>query len=107
MPVMAAPVGQARPKLAEVRLAGFMASLKLAVSAVLVATAVVPLAGNTATTVGAVVSGAALVVKLQVNGAASALPERSRTAVLTVAVQVVLDGKGLLGVKLATLPFMA
>jgi len=94
-------------KLAVVMLAAFMASLKLAVIAVLIATIVAPLAGKTVLTVGAVVSGAALVVKLQVNGAASALPARSRTAVVIVAAQVVLEGSGLLGVKAATLPVVA
>ena len=107
VPVTAVPAGHASVKLAVVMLAAFMASLKLAVIAVLIATIVAPLAGKTVLTVGAVVSGAALVVKLQVNGAASALPARSRTAVVIVAAQVVLEGSGLLGVKVATLPVVA
>ena len=107
MPVIAEPVGQTRPKLAVLMLSGAIASLKLAVIAVLMATIVAPLTGNTVLTIGAVVSGAALVVKLHAKGAVSILPATSRTGVVIVAVQVVLEGSGLLGVKLATLPLMA
>ena len=107
VPPMLAPEGQASVKLAVVRLAGFIASLKLAVTAVLIATVVAPLAGKTELTVGAVVSGAALVVKLDVKGAASVLPATSRAAVLSITVQLVLDGSALPGVKLALLLLIA
>ena len=107
MPLVVVPTAQASVRLLPVMLSGSIASLKLRVTAVLVAIPVAPARGSTAVTVGRVVSGAALVVKLQAKGAASALPAASSTALLIVAVQVVLEGNALLGVKVATLPLMA
>ncbi len=65
--------------------AGSIASLKVAVTAAVVATPVAPSAGVVAVTVGGVVS-VETVVKLHTLGAASALPARSLTPTVTVAV---------------------
>ena len=76
-------------KLVPVIVAGFMASLKVALIAVLVATPVAAAAGRVSVTVGRAVSGAAPVVKVQMwlpapGGTArlpaSALPARSVAA---------------------------
>jgi hypothetical protein len=104
---MGVPAGQARVEVAVVRVSGFMGSLKLAVISVLIATPVVFAAGLVELTVGAVMSGAAPVVKLQLTGAAMELPATSSTPVVTRAVQVVLAGRLLVGVKVATLPLTA
>ena len=90
-------------KLAVLRLAAVIASLKLAVMAVLMATAVPPLAGNTVLTVGGVVSAIAAVVKLELKGPARVLPAASRAAALSITVQLLLAGSALAGVKLAAL----
>ena len=65
---------------------GSIASLKVAVIFVLIATPVAALAGTVRLTVGAVVSGAAPVVKLHTKSLASALPARSLAPVVIVAV---------------------
>lgn len=66
--------------------AGFMASLKVAVTIVLGHTRLAPLAGTTETTVGAGWHPLAAVVKVQTKLAASALPNVSVAAVVMVAV---------------------
>ena len=83
-------------------LAGFMASLKVAVIAVLVGTKVAPGAGTVSTTVGRVVSGGGAVMKLQTKALANAKPVVSCTAVERVAVHEVLAGSGAVGVSVAT-----
>jgi len=68
---------------------GSIASLKVAVMVWLIATPVAPSAGtlgSVALKVGAVVSGVAPVVKLQLMSVLSALPARSLAPVVTVAV---------------------
>ena len=65
---------------------GSIASLKVAAMFLLRATAVAALAGSVELTVGAVVSGVTPVVKLQLKPVASALPARSLTPVVMVAV---------------------
>jgi len=62
--------------------------------------------GTVELTVGRVVSAAALVVKVQTLLAAIALPATSLTPVAMVAVQTVLAGRVLPGVKVATLPIV-
>ena len=69
---------------------------KVAVTALVVATFVAPLAGDVDVTVGA-----ATVVKLQVNGLASAAPSEALTAVVIVAVYVVPTASAALGVSVA------
>src|SRR6185295_8082947 len=61
-------------------------------------------AGSVELTVGAVVSAVAPVVKLQVLLAANALPTRSVTPVVIVAVTTVLAARSLVGLKVATVP---
>ena len=63
-----------------------MGSLNVAVSAEDVETFVALLVGLVALTVGGVVSGAVPVVKVQLKGAARALPARSLMPVVSVAV---------------------
>jgi hypothetical protein len=104
VPVLAVPAGHASVKLAVVRVSGSIASLKLAEISVLSATPVAPAAGTVELTVGAVVSGMAPVVKVQVKGLARALPATSLAPVVIVAVQMVLAGRMLASVKVAKLP---
>ena len=89
--------------LAVVSVAAFMASLKVAVMRVLLATPTAPAAGTVTVTVGRVVSSAvaAPVVKLHTKAAASAMPVLSCTPVPTVATQSVLGGNGAVGVSVA------
>ena len=65
---------------------GFNASLKVAMICALIGTFVSPFAGVVKLTVGGVVSGAALAVKVQTKLVASALPARSVAPVVMVAV---------------------
>src|SRR5439155_537880 len=88
VPVTAVPPGPVTLKLAVVIVKGSIASLKVALMVWLIGTAVAPLAGTVALTVGGVVSGVAPVVKLQPKSVASALPARSLAPVVTVAVNV-------------------
>jgi hypothetical protein len=69
-----------------VKLEGAMNSLKVAFTVLLMHTPVLSSAGFTKVTVGAVVSRACAVVKLQTLGASMALPAKSIAAVLMVAV---------------------
>ena len=62
------------------------------------------LAGTVALTVGAVVSGATPVVKLQTKSAASALPARSLAPGLILAVYTVLGARFAAGAKVAVTP---
>jgi hypothetical protein len=101
---MGALAGQASVKLAVVLVSGSIGSLKLAVMSVLIATPVAFASGAVELTVGAVVSGATPVVKVQVKALASALPATSLTSVVIRAAQVVLAGRSLAGVKVAILP---
>ena len=71
---------------------------------VLTAFPIVPLSGVVVITVGAVVSGVAPVVKVQVLFTARLLPARSFTPVVKVAVNSVLPASGLVGVKVAVFP---
>jgi hypothetical protein len=75
-----------KEKVAAVIVAGSIASLKVAVMFPLTSTLVAVSAGSVELTVGAVVSAVAPVVKLHVLLAANALPARSLTPVVTVAV---------------------
>ena len=70
----------------------------------LIATAVAPLAGTVALTIGRVVSGVAPVVKVQPKLAASALPAKSLAPVVTVAVYAVRGARLAAGVKVAVTP---
>ena len=72
-------------KVAAVTVAGFTGSLKVAVRAEEIDTLVAPLGGLVVLTVGVVVSGTVPVVKDQVYGVANALPARSLTPVVRVA----------------------
>src|SRR6266571_899578 len=98
------PPGPITLKLAVLMVKGSIASLKVALMAWLIATAVAPLAGTVTLTVGGVVSGVAAVVKLQPKSAASALPARSLAPVVIVAVNVVRGARALAGVKVAVTP---
>jgi len=91
-----------RVKLLALMVEGAMSSLNVAVTKVLFA-ATALCAGTTLVTVGAVVSGATEVLKVQTLLVARALPARSVTVVLTVAVNEVLvgSGDGLVGVNVA------
>jgi hypothetical protein len=83
-----------------------IASLKVAVTAVVVAIPVAPLAGLTLLTVGGVVSAAAAVVKDHVKVAARALPAKSFTPFApptTVAVYCTPLANALFGVSVAVL----
>jgi hypothetical protein len=73
-------------KLARTIVAGFIASLKVAVTVLATATPVAPEAGIIDTTVGGVVSAATPVVKVHTIGAARAVPATSLTPVVMVAV---------------------
>src|SRR5947208_6594258 len=101
---MAVPPGPVNPKLAVLIVKGFIASLKVALMVWLIGTAVAPLAGTVALTVGGVVSRVAPVVKLQLKPVVSALPARSLAPVVTVAVYVVSGARALAGVKVAVNP---
>jgi hypothetical protein len=98
---------QASVKVAVVMVSGFIGSLKLAVIKVLMATPVAFATGLVELMTGAVMSGAAPVVKVQFTVLAMALPATSFTPVFIWAAQVVLAGRLLAGVKVATLPFTA
>src|SRR5213082_37879 len=98
------PPGPVNLKLAVLIVKGSIASLKVALMVWLIGTAVAALAGTVTLTVGAVVSGVAPVVKLQLKSAASALPARSLAPVLTVAVYVVSGVRLPAGVKIAVKP---
>ena len=65
---------------------GSIGSLKVAVSAEVVATLVAPLEGLVPVTIGAVVSGAVPVVKVQVRGAPMGTPDRSLMPLVNVTV---------------------
>jgi hypothetical protein len=80
------PAVGARLKVGPVSVAGFIASEKVATTLPPMATPVAPGAGWRSVSVGAVVSGAGAVVKLQVCSAPSALPAASMAPVVTVAV---------------------
>ena len=75
-----------RVKLEPTIVRGSMASLKVAVWELEMTTAVAEFAGTVEVTVGAVVSGAGAVVKLQTLLAAKEFPARSFAPVVTVAV---------------------
>src|SRR5207302_654838 len=102
--VTAVPPGPVTLKLAVVIVNGSIASLKVALMVWLIGTAVAPLAGTVALTVGGVVSGVAPVVELQLKSVASALPARSLDPVLTVVVNVVSGARLPAGVKVAVTP---
>ena len=80
-------------------LAMFMASLKVALTTELEQTPTEPFAGPTESTVGGGLHPLAAVVKLQTKLPARALPNRSRTPVVMVAVYTVLMARGLDGVN--------
>src|SRR6266496_5217436 len=71
-------------KVAAVTVAGSIGSLKVAETFVLTGTPVLVSIGSVETTVGAVVSVVAPVVKFHVKGVANALPARSLNPVVTV-----------------------
>jgi hypothetical protein len=76
-----------------------MASLNVAETTVLTGTAEAPFAGTVETTVGA-----AAVVKLQTELAASALPPGALAPVVIVATYIELAARGIAGVKVAMVP---
>jgi hypothetical protein len=80
------PAVGASVKVLPVRVAGFMASEKVATTSAPIATPVAPGAGWRPVSVGGVVSGAAAVVNAQVCWVARALPAASAAPVVTVAV---------------------
>ena len=80
--------------------AGFIATLKVAVRAWLMGTPVAPFAGVVEITAGKV--GAGTVLKLHTKLLASALPARSVAPVVIVAVSTVLSGSRAVGVNVAT-----
>src|ERR1700733_4382919 len=82
--------------------AGFIASLKVAVRVWLMGTAVAPIEGTTEMTLGVVAPEA--VLKLHTKFPASAFPARSLTAVVMVAVNRVLIASGASGTNVATIP---
>ena len=94
--------GPAKVNVAEVIVAGFMASLKVAEIAASTATAEGPLAGTVETTVG----GAA-VVKVHAKLAASAAPAVSFAPVVIVAVYKVPVARSAVGVNVAVVPAYA
>ena len=83
---------------------GSIGSLNVAAMVWLVATPVAALAGTVELTVGGVVSGAALVVKLQAMLFNSGLPARSLAPVVTAAVYAARGASALAGVKVAVNP---
>ena len=89
--------------LVPVIVAGFMASLKVALMTVLLATPVAAAAGTVKLTVGRVAStgGAGRVAKLHVKAAPIAIPVLSCTVPAMVATQVVPAGSAALGVSVA------
>jgi ABC-type dipeptide/oligopeptide/nickel transport system permease subunit len=89
-------------KFAATIVAGFIASLKVALIVAFVAMPVALAAGIVEATVGGVVSAVAPVVKLQVTAAAKAFPSASLAPVVIVAVYRVLAAKLAVGVKVAT-----
>src|SRR5439155_790655 len=100
----AAPPGPVTLKLAVLIVKGSIASLKVALMVWLIGTAVAPLAGTVAFTVGGVVSGVTPVVKLQQKPVASALPARFLAPVVTSAVYTVRGDRLLVGLKVAVTP---
>ena len=106
-PATGAPAGHARVKFAIVIVRGFIDSLKLAVISVLMGTLLALAAGLVELTVGAVLSGAAPVVKFQLKGLTNVFPAVSATALVIVAVHIVLAGRSAAGIKVATLPLTA
>jgi hypothetical protein len=101
-PVTLTPPGPVTVKLMGLIVAGFIASLKAAVSARLIGTLVLPVAGTVEMTVGGV--GAGTVLKLHTKALASPLPARSVAPVVIVAVNKVLVASRAAGVKVATVP---
>jgi hypothetical protein len=98
------PPGPINLKVAVLMVSGSIASLKVALMVWLIGTVVAPLAGTVTLTVGVIVSGVAPVVKLQPKSVASALPARSLTPVVILAVYVVRGARELAGVKVAVTP---
>src|SRR5437870_3142418 len=101
---MAVPPSPVTVKLAVLMVKGSIASLKVTLMVWLIATAVAPLAGTVALTVGRVVSGVTPVVKLQLKSAASVMPVRLVAPVVIVAVYTVRGVRKLAGVKVAVTP---
>src|ERR1043166_3791007 len=91
-------------KLAVLIVNGSIASLKVALMVWLIGTPVAEFAGTVKLTVGAVVSGVAPVVKLQLKAVNSALPARSLAPVVIVAVYAVIGARSKPGVKVAIKP---
>jgi hypothetical protein len=92
---------------APVTVRGLRDSLNVAVTDEFTATSEALAAGETPATEGGVVSAAADVVKDQVRSADMALPARSWTPVVTVAVYATLLASGAFGWKVAVVPFPA
>src|SRR5687767_5347542 len=107
VPLIGVPPGHASAKLAAVTVSGFIASLKLALTRAFNDTPVAPGIGLVELTEGAVVSGAAPVVKVQVIATESGLPATSSALVLILAVHTELAGKLAFGVNVATAPLTA
>ena len=85
---------------------GSIASLNVALAAALRDTLMGESAGIVELTMGAVLSGIAPVVKLQVNALANGFPARSRTPVVIFAVNRVLAARALLGLNVAVVPMV-
>ena len=101
-PTAVAPL--ATVKLVPVMVDEFITSLKPTDIKVLVAIFTAPEAGKTVEIVGAVVSGAAMVVKVQTLFEARAFPARSLTPVVIVVVIVLPEGNEADGVNVAVFP---
>ncbi|GMU35412.1 MAG: hypothetical protein AMXMBFR20_32840 [Planctomycetia bacterium] len=95
--------GPVKITVATVMVEGSIASVKVAVKVVLIATPVAALTGNVELTMGAVVSAAVPVEKLHTKLLASALPAKSFAPIVIVAVKVVPAARLLVGVKVAAL----
>ncbi len=90
-------------KVVVVNVSGSIGSLNVAPTWVVIETLVSPSGWSDAITRGATVSGSAPVVKVQVKALSIAFPARSRTAVVIVAVYVVLTARLPVGRKVAML----
>ena len=104
VPTTGVAPGPVKVKVAVVTVRGSIASLNTAFKLLFVRTPVALGAGTVEVTVGGVVSGVAPVVKVHTKLLASALPARSLAPVVMAAVNRVLPGSGLVGIKVAVTP---
>src|SRR3990172_6808668 len=107
VPTTAVGPGAVTVKLAVVIEERSMASLNVALTLVLTNTPDAPAAGLTKLTVGSATSDVVPVVKVQTWLATRALPARSWTVVVIVAVYAVVDASGAVGANIAVRPASA